>query len=236
MEDKALPVTGHLAELRIHIIKSVVCILGCAVVLYNFSGQLVSFLARPVGQLVFITPTEAFVTNIKIALWGGLFISSPYVIYQIWQFVAAALKRQEKKYIFLFGPVSFIFFVLGGLFGFFVVVPVGITFLLHFATDIVHPMISVSHYISFIGILIFAFGLVFQLPLVLLFLTKMGMVTPQILGQKRRVAIVLMFICAAAITPPDVVTQVSLAIPLLLLYELGILFSKLAYSPTRDKV
>lgn len=111
------------------------------------------------------------------------------------------------------------------------IVPIGIKFLLGFATDIVVPMITISKYVSFVGSLTLAFGAVFQLPLAILFLTKIGVVTPQFLSNKRKHAVVFIFIAAATLTPPDVITQSLMALPLLLLYELGVIFSKLAYRP-----
>jgi len=230
-EDKKLTLIEHLDELRGRIIKSVIFIIICSCLLYNFINVFLPILMKPVGKLVFIAPTEAFIVNIKIAFLGGVFLSSPFVIYQIWQFVSAGLKETERKYILIFGPMSFILFILGSSFGYFVIIPIGIKFLLGFATDFITPMITVSRYLSFVGTLTFAFSMVFQLPLILLFLTKIGMVTPMFLSSKRKHAIVLMFILGAVLTPPDVITQCLMAGPLLILYEIGIIFSKFAYRP-----
>ena len=227
--DKRLTIVEHLEELRVRIIKSIICIFIISCLLYSSASIILHHLVKPVGKLVFIAPAEAFITNIKIAFFGGLFLSSPFVIYQIWKFVSVGLKKIEKKYVLLFGPVSFIFFILGGCFGYFIIMPIGLRFLLGFATDFMTPMISVSRYVSFVGTLSFAFGVVFQLPLVALFLTKIGIVTPMFLSRRRRHAIVLMFVLAATLTPPDVITQCLMAGPLLVLYEIGIIFSKLAY-------
>lgn len=230
--DTPIPITQHLEELRNRIIKCAAVILIVSCLIYNFIDDILPILVKPVGKLVFITPQEAFLTNIKIAFWGGLFLSSPFVLYQIWKFVSTGLMPNERKYVLVFGPLSFIFFVLGSIFGYIVIVPVGMKFLLGFATDSVTPMITISRYISFIGGLTFAFGVVFELPLIILFLTKIGIVTPQLLSQKRRHAVVLIFILAAFFTPPDVVTQFLMGVPLLALYEIGIIFSKCAYRST----
>lgn len=229
-EDKKLTLIEHLDELRGRIIKSVIFIIICSCLLYNFINVFLPILMKPVGKLVFIAPTEALIVNMKIAFLGGVFLSSPFVIYQIWQFVSAGLKETEKKYILIFGPMSFILFILGSSFGYFVIIPIGMKFLLGFATDFVAPMISISRYISFVGTLTFAFSMIFQLPLILLFLTKIGIVTPALTG-KRKHAIVLMFILGAVLTPPDIITQCLMAGPLLVLYEIGIIFSKFAYRP-----
>lgn len=227
--DSPLPLTEHLEELRKRIIRAVICIIIMSCILYNFMDVLVPILVRPVGKLVFTSPQEAFVANIKLAFWGGFFFSSPFVLYEVWQFVSRGLKENERRYIRIFGPLSFILFILGAVFGYFVIIPIGIKFLLGFATDFVTPMITINNYISFIGGITLAFGVVFELPLVILFLTKMGIVTPEFLVEKRRHAIVLIFIAAAFLTPPDVITQCLMAFPLLALYEIGIIFSKISY-------
>jgi len=182
---------------------------------------------------VFIAPTEAFIVNIKIALLGGVFLSSPFVLYQIWQFVSAGLNKNEKKYILICGPLSFILFILGALFAYLIIIPIGLNFLLGFSTESITPMITISKYLSFLGTLTFAFSLIFQLPLISLFLTKIKVVTPMFLSSKRKHAIVLMFILAAILTPPDVITQCLMAGPLLVLYEVGIILSKFAYGTNR---
>lgn len=232
MVDKKLTLVGHLEELRARILKAVIAVIIASSVLYSFADKIYDNLVKPVGRLVFIAPEEAFITRIKIAFFGGLFLSLPFVLYQIWRFVSVGLKPSEKKYTLLFGPLSFIFFIVGAIFGYAIIVPIGIKFLLGFATDQIVPMITISRYVSFIAMLTFAFGVVFELPLVSLFLTKIGVVTPYFLSKKRRHAIVFIFIAAAIFTPPDVITQSLMAIPLLVLYEVGILFSKIAYRST----
>lgn len=227
MSDQKLALIEHLTELRSRIIKALVFIVAASCLLYGFVDTILLSLIRPVGRLVFIAPHEAFVSRIKIVLFGGLFISSPFVLYQTWRFVSSGLKSNERKYIGIFGPLSLIFFFAGALFGYFVIVPIGMNFLLGFSTDTLIPMISVSRYISFVGVLTLSFGVVFELPLAILFLTKIGMVTPEFLSSKRKHAIVLMFVTAAILTPPDVITQCLMALPLLVLYEISILFSRL---------
>lgn len=227
--DKPLVLAGHLDELRSRILKSAVSIIITSCATYAFVDKIYSNLVKPVGKLVFIAPQEAFITRIKIAFLGGLFLSLPIILYQAWRFISVGLKPSERKYTLLFGPLSFLFFVVGAIFGYFVIVPIGIKFLLGFATREVVPMISVERYVSFVGLLTFIFGIIFELPLAILFLTKVGLVTPSFLSKKRRYAVIFIFIAAAIFTPPDVITQCLMAIPLLALYEIGILFSKLAY-------
>lgn len=228
-EDKQLSLVNHLEELRNRIIKSIIFIAVCVCVTYAFVNSILPALVKPVGKLVFIAPQEAFVSRIKISLFCGLFLSSPFIIYQIWQFISTGLNPKERKYIRIFGPLSFVFFVLGVCFCFFVITPISIKFLLGFAGDIMEPMITVSKYISFVGGLALTFGLVFELPIAALFLTRIGIITPDFLTARRKQAIVVMFIASAILTPPDVITQCLMALPLLFLYEVGVVFSKLAY-------
>ena len=226
MKDEKLTFIEHLEELRAGIIKSVVFIVILSIAIYSFKDKVLFFLMQPIDRaLIFISPQEAFITNIKIALFGGLFLSSPFILYQIWAFISKGLGKNERIYVAIFAPVSFIFFLLGTAFGYFIIVPIGMRFLLSFATDFVVPMITVSKYISFVAVLTFLFGVVFELPLLMLFLAKIGIVTPDFLRKRRRHAIVIIFIIAAILTPPDIVTQCLMAGPLIVLYELGILFS-----------
>lgn len=229
MNSEHMTLVGHLEELRKAILKSIIVLLACSLLFYRYADQVLFKIIKPVGKLVFIAPQEAFVTNVKIALFCGLFFSSPFIIFQIWQFVSSGLSPQEKKYIYIFGPFSFVFFMIGIAFGYFVIVPIAMNFLLGFSTDFILPMISMGNYISFLSTLTFSFGLVFELPIVILFLTKIRIVSPIFLIKRRKEAIVTVFILAAFLTPPDVVTQVLMALPLIVLYEISVVFSKIAY-------
>jgi sec-independent protein translocase protein TatC len=229
MPDEKLPLIAHLQELRTRLVKAFAFLLAGAAATYYFVDPVKGHLVRPVGELVFIAPQEAFLANIKIAFLGGALLASPFIIFQGWQFVKSALKGAEKGYALAFAPFSFLLFMLGASFGYFVIVPIGIKFLLSFASDTIRPMISISRYVSFLTVLTLAFGVIFELPLVSLFLTKLRIVTPQFLSSRRKYAVVLIFIFAAILTPPDVVTQCLMAVPLMILYEVGIIFSRLAH-------
>jgi len=226
--DAKLTLIEHLDELRIRIIKSIVVLILFFVLTFFYVESILGVLIRPVGRLVFIAPQEAFIANIKVAFFGGLFISIPYILFQVWQFISVALTEKESRLLNMLGPLSILFFYLGALFCYFVIVPIGLRFLLSFSSDVVRPAISISKYISFVGSLTFVFGIIFELPLVTLFLTKIGIINPYMLQKGRRYAIVLIFILAAILTPPDVVTQCLMALPLIVLYEIGIIFSKLS--------
>ncbi|MDD5006087.1 MAG: twin-arginine translocase subunit TatC [Candidatus Omnitrophica bacterium] len=233
MPDKKLTLIQHLEELRSRIIKSIIFITAAFFIAYGYVDKLLPVLIKPIGKLVFTSPSEAFVANIKIAFWLGLFLSSPFLLYQIWQFISGGLKDNEKKYALILGFFSFVLFVTGCAFGYLIIIPIGMKFLLGFATDLVTPMITISNYISFLGVITFIFGLVFQLPLVVIFLVKLGIVKPKLLSRKRREVIVIIFIVAAVLTPPDVITQLLMAIPLVVLYELSILLSRI-FLPRRE--
>lgn len=233
MEDKELSFVGHLSELRRVIIISIIGIAIGTIISFYFSKQILGILMKPVGNLVFIAPQEAFVTYLKVSFVAGILLALPIIMYQIWGFVSVALKAREKKYAFYYAPFSLLLFFSGVVFVYFVILPVGIKFLLGFATDMLKPMISVSKYISFAGMLFIAFGIVFELPLVIMFLTKIHIVTPQWLTNKRKSNILIIFIVSALLTPPDIVTQLLMAGPLIFLYEVSIILSKIVYKSNK---
>lgn len=229
MTAKKLTFTEHLEELRAGIIKSLVFIVASSLIVYTFTDKIFSELVKPLGgTLVFIAPQEAFIANVKIALLGGFYFSSPYILYQLWQFIAAGLRKKEKKVSSVYAFFSFVFFILGSWVGYFIIVPIGIRFLLSFGSSYVIPMISVDKYISFVGLLTLVFGLIFQVPLIMLLLAKIGIVTPQSLSRNRKYAILIIFIAAAILTPPDAVTQCLMAVPLVILYEISIILSRIS--------
>ncbi|MBU2591367.1 MAG: twin-arginine translocase subunit TatC [Nitrospinae bacterium] len=232
MDDKEITVVEHLEELRRRLIICVVSVILGAGLCYLVVKRIADLLARPVGNLVFLSPTEAFVTYLKLSLISGVFLASPIVLYQLWRFVSVALKGDEKKSLLIFAPFSFILFVGGVVFAYFFILPLGMDFMLGFATDTLRPMISFSSYVSFAGMFLLAFGVVFQLPLVMMFLTKIGIISPKFLRKKRRYAILIIFIVSAILTPPDVITQALMAGPLVVLYEISIILSNFV-SPLR---
>ena len=229
MEDnKELSFTEHLEEFRTRLIKAIIFIIIGTCISFSFAKSLIELLIEPIGTVVFIAPQEAFVANILAALLGGILFSSPFVFYQIWKFISAGLSEKEKKHVFTYGPISFLLFIVGASFGYFIIIPISLKFLLGFQSETLVPMITLSKYISFVGMLTLSFAIAFQLPIAMLFLTKLGIVAPDTLINKRKFAIVLLFIAAALFTPPDIVTQCLMALPLLFLYEIGIICSKIA--------
>ncbi len=227
-ETGPMPLLGHLEELRKRILLSLVVVAVAAVAAYFFSRYLQDLLTWPVGRLVFLAPTEAFFTRLKIAVFAGLAVASPFVFYQFWRFVRPALMENEARYISLAVVSSTVFFAGGLAFALLVVLPIGIRFLLSFETPELTAMISISRYVDFAGMMLLAFGLVFQLPVVFFFLTRLGIVKPRFLSKHRKAAIVTLLVAAAVLTPPDIFTQLLMAVPLLALYEFSLLVSRLA--------
>lgn len=251
-----LPLTGHLSELRNRILVSLAIVLVSAGACFYFSENIFSFLVFPINgtiqlsltypffsfhaikesntELVFLAPAEALWMHFKISLVGGIVISSPVLLYEFWRFTAPGLLDKEKKYLLPFIFITMFLFMLGALFCFFIVLPFAMNFLLTYKTAVLKPMLSVGRYIDFCLKFILAFGAVFELPVVLVFLTRMGIVTPKTLAKNRKYAVVLAFVAAAFLTPtPDAFNQSLMALPIVLLYEAGIWASK-AFSIKKD--
>lgn len=227
-EEKRMELLDHLEELRRRLITCIVATFLCAIIGYFLSQFILNALSKPVGELVFLAPPEAFITRLKISLIIGVFLAIPIIFYQFWQFVAPGLLKRERKYVFLTVLSSTIFFLGGAVFAYFVVLPLAIGFFLSFQTESLKAMFSIERYVGFVAKLLLAFGIAFQLPVVSFFLTKMGIVSPDFLRKRWRVAFVLVFIASAVFTPPDVFTQLLMAVPLLLLFGISILVSALA--------
>ncbi len=225
--DEKLPFTEHLEELRHRLVIILISIgIGFAIS-YGFSEYILRFLQRPLAtKLIFISPTEAFLANLKAAFYAALFFSTPLVLFQVWKFVAPGLYEHERKYSFPFLITSTLLFVAGGAFAYVVLLPIVLRFLLAQAGDLWTPNITLSNYLSFCMRLILAAGLMFELPVLMYFLTKVGVVTPAFLVQNRKYAILAAFLVSAVLTPPDVFSQILLAVPLFLLFEASILVAK----------
>ncbi|MFZ7124839.1 MAG: twin-arginine translocase subunit TatC [Desulfobacterales bacterium] len=229
-EDDKIPFTAHLEELRKRLI---VCFIAVGVgfaASYGFKEHLFQILVHPLVKvmgegdtLIFTGLPEAFFTYLKVSFLAGIMIASPVILYQFWMFVAPGLYQKEKKLLLPIVFLSTIFFVGGSLFGYFIVFPYGFQFFLSFSTDTIRAMPSMKEYLGFAAKLLLAFGLVFELPLVLTFLARLGVVSVPFLKKNRKYALLLFFTGAAIITPPDVVTQIMMAIPLMILYEISII-------------
>lgn len=242
MDEKQLPLTSHLQELRKRLISSFIAVGVGFALCYAFSQELFDVLSRPLleilpagGSLVFTSVAEAFFTYMKVAFIAGLILASPYVLYQVWAFVAPGLYREEKRYAIPFVLAGSFFFALGILFAYFVAVPVGFKFLLGYATDFIKPLPSMKEYLSFSIKFLLAFGIVFEFPVILVLLARIGVIDAKTMARHRKYAILLIFVFAAVMTPPDFISQVLMALPLMGLYELSILLSRLFGKKAKTK-
>jgi sec-independent protein translocase protein TatC len=224
-EESRMPITGHLEELRSRLIKVIWTLLGGMVLAYAVSDSLMGWLKRPLAaDLYFFSPTEAFWMAMKVSFFAGLFLSLPVILYQIWRFVAPGLLPHERRLALPFVLIGCLFFVMGLLFCYFVVAPFALTFLVGFGMrQGLKPVFSIGLYMDFLLKFLLAFGLIFELPLVITVLAKLGLVTPQFLARHRRYAVLVNAIVAAVLTPTsDVFNMMLMMVPLLLFYELGI--------------
>ena len=230
--DDKMPFMEHLGELRTRIMRGLIALLVGSVIAFAVSEKTVDYLARPVTKLgyslVFTAPAEAFWVQMKVAVILGLFISAPGILWQVWAFVAPGLHEHERKYAVPFVFIGSALFLMGGAFSLFVVTPFAIQFLLSYARPGLQPMISIQNHIDFLLKFTLAFGAVFELPLVLTFLARMGLVNAKMLARNRKYAILGAFIAGAILTPtPDAFNQTLMAGPLIILYEVGIVCARL---------
>jgi sec-independent protein translocase protein TatC len=225
---------GHLEELRKRFIISLIAVGIGFGSCYYFSQEIFRLLMIPLYKalppgtaMIFTTPAEAFFTYMKVGLLAGLFAASPVVLYQVWLFVAPALYSREKRYAIPFIGAATLLFIGGAAFGYFITVPYIFKFFLGFATDFIVPAPKLKETLSFSCMLLLTFGLSFELPLFLFFLTRLGVVSAATLARNRGYVIVGIFIVAAVLTPPDVVSQFIMAGPLVILYEASIWIAKI---------
>jgi sec-independent protein translocase protein TatC len=219
----------HIEELRSRILKSAGAFVIAFCLCYQFIGKLIPLLINPAGHLIFTSPADAFWAYMMVGATMALIVASPFICYQIWAFVGGALKPSEKKFVFIFAPLSLLFFLSGGAFAYFVAVPRAYKFLMGFSSDYLLPMVTVKNYFGFLAHMVIAFGVAFELPLILAFLAKIGIASPEYLRQMRRHAVIIILIAAALLAPPDLMSMLLLAVPLMALYEVGIIFVGIFY-------
>ena len=229
MENGKLPITDHLEELRWRIVKCLIAIAVGFFITYSFSRQIFNLLTYPLisampegGKLIYTSLQEAFVTYLKVSLFSGIVLATPVIFYQIWKFVMPGLYENERRYVFSFVITACFFFLLGAGFAFFVVFPFGFKFFLSFSTDRIAALPSMKDYLNLCMSLLLAFGFTFEMPVIMFFLAKMGLVNHQMLRRQRKYAILIISIVAALLTPPDVLSMALLGIPLWILYEISI--------------
>lgn len=219
---------GHLEELRYRIIICILSILFFGIISYIFSNKIIEILKKPYPyELVFLTPVEPFMAVMLVSIFGGFIISLPVITYQILKFIFPALAYREKMFIIKFFPLIIFLFIAGLLFSYFVFLPTSLKFLIGFGTNIFKPMISVSSYFSFVIIMSLIFSIIFELPVAVILLRHLRIVDANFFSRNRKTAIIIALILAAVITPgPDVFSQLAVAIPLILLYEISIWIAK----------
>jgi sec-independent protein translocase protein TatC len=243
--------TSHLTELRKRLIHSLVFLSVLFVICYFFSEYIYGFLVDPYAQavkndglerrLIFTALQETFLTYLKVSFFAAFFVTSPFILIQIWKFIAPGLYEHEKSAIMPYLIITPILFLLGGMLVYYLVMPLAIKFFLSFESSGVSTNLpiqleaKVNEYLSLVMKLIFAFGLSFQLPVVLSLLARIGFVDSKYLKDRRKYFIVIIFAAAAILTPPDPITQIGLAIPLLILYELSIYSVKIIEKNIKEK-
>ena len=233
----------HLTELRSRLVKSIIYLFIFFVICYFFAENIYGFLIAPYAEavkddeinrrMIFTALHETFVTYLKVAFFAAMFITSPIILTQVWKFVAPGLYKSEKKALLPYLIATPTLFLLGGMLVYYLVMPLAIKFFLSFETSVqfnslpIQLEAKVNEYLSLIMRLIFAFGISFQLPVLLTLLARVGFIDSAYLKKRRKYVIVIIFAAAAILTPPDPITQIGLGIPLLILYELSILSVKI---------
>lgn len=221
---------SHLEELRHRLFKCAIAVVITTVASFCFTNYIFKLLAsRAEGiQLIYIELTEMLGTYCMVAITSGIVLALPYLLYQLVMFIRPALTAKERKYLYILLPSVFLSFAAGVAFGYFVLIPPAAKFLITFGNDIAMPQIRIGNFVSVMVKLLFAIGLVFETPLLILFLSKVGVVTPESLSKYRKWAIIGAFVIGAVITPTfDPINQSIVAIPLIVLYEVGILLARI---------
>lgn len=233
MNDESQPLISHLIELRSRLLKMISCVVIIFLVLLIFSNSIYQFIASPLvaqlpagSKMIAIDVTSPFLTPIKLTFFIALFVSVPFLLYQIWQFIAPALYARERRLVLPLLVSSTLLFYVGMAFAYFVVLPLAFYFFVHTTPENVAMMTDINQYLSFVMVLFLAFGMSFEVPVLIVMLCWTGVTTPKDLKQKRPYIIVIAFIIGMLLTPPDVLSQTLLAIPICILFEIGVFFAR----------
>ncbi len=242
MEEAALPFMSHLIELRTRLLKVVVFVIAVFLALSAYANEIYSFLAGPLmkhmpqnSTMIAIDVASPFFTPFKLALVVAVFISVPVILYQFWAFVAPGLYKRERRMVFPLLIASTFLFYLGVVFAYYVVFPLIFGFLTAAAPTGVAVMTDITKYLDFVLTLFFAFGICFEVPIFTIVMVWTGLITPESLAEKRPYVIVGAFVIGAFLTPPDAISQTLLAVPMWMLFEIGLLFSKLFFRKSDEE-
>lgn len=239
MSDAAhMTLTEHLRELRKRLIYSLVSVGVGFAVMYHYSGDIFRFLIAPLlnalpaeqeKRLVYTGLSQPFMVDLKLAIFGGVFVALPFILYQIWLFVAPALYPRERRFVVPVVISAILSFLAGAAFAYYVAFPIAFRYFLGYTTEYMQPMIAVEEYLDFAAKTILGFGVMFEMPLVILFLARFGIVSPLALARNRRWAIIAIAVLAAVLTPPDALSMAVMAVPLYLLFEVSVLGARFVY-------
>ena len=231
----------HIADLRKRLVISSITVVIMFFACFSFYEPILEWMMAPVKHalpagtsMIAVEIQETFFTAMKVAFFGGFIISLPVIFWQLWLFLAPGLYDHEKKLVVPFVFFATLMFLLGASFAYYIVVPVGFDFLIAFGNSVVSVLPSIGKYVGFFTKLLIGFGIAFELPVITFFLAKIGLVNDQMLKDFFRYAVVLIFIVAAVLTPPDVISQVLMAAPLLILYGLSIYIAKV-FNPAQKE-
>jgi sec-independent protein translocase protein TatC len=226
-----MTILEHLEELRTRLIRALLALAAGTAISFIFTTQVMRLLIAPAGiKPVFLRPTEMFVTYFQVAMLTGVILAMPVIVYQLVRYVWPGLQVSERKYLIFIVPAATFSFVAGLAFTYYILLPYALRYLVSFGGDLVTAEWAISEYITFVTTLLFWSGVVFETPLIIFFLARLHLVTPQFLSKNRRYAIIIIAVIAAVITPtPDPFNMGLVMVPLLIMYELGILLARLAY-------
>lgn len=230
-QDKELTLMEHIGELRDRVVVSAIAVALTTAISFFFSVEIIRILLLPSGQqkLVSLSPTENFATVMRVALFSGIALAMPVLLYQVYAYVSPALLKHERRFVLTLGPFVLALFVAGMAFCYFLLLPNAIHFLINFAGDVIENQLRASEYLSFVTMFILGMGLVFEMPAVIFALVKVHVVKREWLTDKRRYVFLLVFVIAALITPtPDPFNQALVALPMYLLFEFGLLLARFA--------
>jgi sec-independent protein translocase protein TatC len=223
----AMSLLDHLQELRVRLITIILAVAVGSTVCYFYAAELVHLITAPAGKLYYMNPAEAFFSYLKVSVFAGFLVALPVVLYQLWAFIVPALTTKERLASAILVPASVILFFVGLTFSYFLVLPAGIKFFMGFATADLQPLFSLGEYLSFVISFLLPFGFIFELPLVILVLAKLGIISSAFLSTKRKVVLVMSFVIGAVISPtPDIFSQTMVAVPMIVMYEISIFIVK----------